>query len=143
VNNSPTRFFGSSRGLRQWDLLSPLLFVIVMEALDRMISPAATGGLLSGFFVGTRTDISHVLLVDHTLIFSGADPNHLRNLRGLILCFEAVSGLKMTLAKSELVPIGNVDSVTELARILGFEIASLPLKYLGLPLGASHKAKHI
>jgi hypothetical protein len=30
-----------------------------------------------------------------------------------------------------------------LGSILGCRVATLPLKYLGLPLGASYKAKHI
>jgi hypothetical protein len=77
------------------------------------------------------------------LIFCGADPNQLRNLQGLFLCFEVVSGLKTNLAKSELVLIRNVDKVLELARILGYGVVSFPLKYLGLPFGASHKAKQI
>lgn len=39
--------------------------------------------------------------------------------------------------------MGNVDHVDGLAGILGCGVFSLPLKYLGLPLGASYKAKHI
>jgi hypothetical protein len=46
---------------------------------------------------------------------------------------------EMNLAKSELVPAGNVDNVTGLAGILGFVVASFPLKYLSLPLGASYE----
>jgi hypothetical protein len=53
-----------------------------------------------------------------------------------------VSGLKTSLSKSELVPVGIVGNVVGLI-ILGCGVASLPMKYLGLPLEASFKAKHI
>ena len=57
--------------------------------------------------------------------------------------FEAALGLKVNLAKSVLIPVGNVQQVDYLASILGCEVASLPLKYLGLPLGAPNNASHI
>jgi hypothetical protein len=38
-----------------------------------------------------------------------------------------------------MVPVGEVGDVEELASILGCGVASLPLKYLGLPLGAKYK----
>jgi hypothetical protein len=68
VNGTPTSFFSSSHGLRQGNPLSPLLFVIVMKA-----SAAAIVGLLLGFYVGTKFDISHLLLANNTLIISGVD----------------------------------------------------------------------
>lgn len=49
----------------------------------------------------------------------------------------------MNLAKSALVPIGTLDNVGDLAGILRCGATSLPLKYLGIPLGASFKAKAI
>lgn len=45
-----------------------------------------------------------------------------------------ISGLKINVAKSELVPIGVVGDVKGLACILGCRVSSLPMKYLGLPL---------
>lgn len=43
------------------------------------------------------------------------------------------------MAKSELVPVGNVGDVEGLARILSCRVASLQMKYLGLSLGASSR----
>jgi hypothetical protein len=140
-------FFCSSRGLRQGDPLSPLLFVVVMEALSRMLSSSVERGLLSGFSVGSRNNeamiVSHLLFADDTLIFCEPNVEHFRDLRCLFLCFEAVSGLKINLSKSEIVPIGDVGDVRGLASILGCGVASLPMKYLGLPLGAHYKASAI
>ena len=53
--------------------------------------------------------------------------------------FEAMLGLKINLTKSEIIPIGPVTNVLELALELGCKIGSLPMSYLGLPLGAKHK----
>jgi len=47
------------------------------------------------------------------------------------------------MAKFELVLAGAVDDVAGLASILGSRVSSLPMKYLGLPLGAPFKAKSI
>jgi hypothetical protein len=53
----------------------------------------------------------------------------------LFLCFEAVSSLKINLAKSGLVPIGTVEDVEGLDRIHDCRVFFLPKKYLNLPFG--------
>jgi hypothetical protein len=145
VNGSPSGFFTSSRGLRHGDPLSPLLFVIVMEAFSKLFSITVQMGFLSGFSVGSSSNgvinISHLFFADDTLVFCGASHDHLLYLRMLLLSFEAVSGLKINLDKTILVPVGLVDNIDDLAGILGFGVSSLPLKYLGLPLVAPFKAK--
>jgi hypothetical protein len=49
------------------------------------------------------------------------------------LSFEVVSSLKINLAKSVLVPVGDADNMDELVGIMGCGVSSRPLKYLGLP----------
>jgi hypothetical protein len=100
-----------------------------MKALSRMITAAVSGGLLEGFRVGNAS-FSHLLFADDTFIFRVAHSSQLRYLRSLFLVSEAVSGLKVNLAKSNISPVGNVVQVGMLADILGCEVASLPVKYL-------------
>jgi len=59
--------------LRQGDPLSPLLFVVVMEALSQMLTAALDQGNLTGFLVGSRDSealvVNHLLFADDTLSF--------------------------------------------------------------------------
>jgi hypothetical protein len=68
-----------------------VMFVIVMEALGRMFSAAVSGGFLFGFSMMRDTNISHLLFADGTLLFYGADPNLLRHIWSIFLCFKVVS----------------------------------------------------
>ena len=81
INGTPHGFFGSSKGLRQGDPLSPLLFVLVMEAIGKMLDKAVHEGCLSGFNVGVSAGrsmmVSHLLFADDTLIFCDANIDHL------------------------------------------------------------------
>ena len=66
----------------------------------------------------------------------------------MILCmeviwFEAIFGLKINLGKSELVPVGAVHNIDLLLNVLGYRQGTLPMKYLGLPLGDKFKEKTI
>ena len=114
----------------------------MMEALGRMISVVVSGGLLSSFFVETEVDIFHLLFDDDNLIFCGpTDPNHLRNLRSL-LCFVASVTFEDELSQVEIGSYGKCFYCSWAGLLFGCGVASLPLKYLGVPLGASYKAKY-
>jgi hypothetical protein len=86
--------------------------------------------------------VNHLLFADDTLIFCGAQ-EQIPHLRCIFLGFEAASGLRINLGKSEIVLIGGVEDVERLANLLGCRVASLPMTYLGLPLGASYKSTSI
>ena len=54
--------------------------------------------------------------------------------------FEAMLGLRININKSDIIPVEPVSKVEDIAIELGCRISSFPTSYLGLPLGASHKA---
>lgn len=54
VNRDPCGFLWSLRGLRQGYPFSPILFILVMKALNRMMNRVVLGGYLMGFSVAVR-----------------------------------------------------------------------------------------
>ncbi|RVW76031.1 hypothetical protein CK203_055324 [Vitis vinifera] len=60
--------------------------------------------------------------------------------KGCVKGTPSASGLRINLAKSEIIPIGEVEEVDELAVELGCRVGQLPAVYLGLPLGVPNKA---
>ena len=147
INGYPQGFFASSRGLRQGDPLSPPLFVLVMEALSRLMARATQERFLSGFLVGMDGEnplmVSHLLFADDTLIFCNADVVQLEYLRRVFTWFEVVSRLRVNLQKSEMVPVWDIPNLEALVDVLGCKLSALPMTYLGLPLGAKFNSKKI
>ena len=147
VNGVPTGFFPSSKGLCQGDHLSSYLFVLEMEVLDALIRRAVAGGYLSGCSIqGDRRHnlkISHFFFADDTIMFYEANKEHLTHLRWILLWFEAASCLRINLDKSEIIPVGVVEEIEEMAVELGCRVGSLLSQYLGLPLGAPNKAPFV
>ena len=114
-NGFPADFFGSLRGLRQGDPLSLMLFLFMMEVLSKMMKRAEGAGLLQGFRADGRRGggvcVSHLLFVDDTILFCDVDEEQILHVQMLLLCFKAVTGLKVNALKSEMVPIGEVPNV--------------------------------
>ena len=81
-----------------------------------------------------------MLFVDDTIIFCEARKEHQTSLSWILAWFEAASGLRINLAKSELILVREVEDIEEMAVELGCRVGSLPTVYLWLPLGAHHKA---
>ena len=145
INGVSEGFFRSTRGIQQGDPLSPYLFVLGMDILSRLVNKAVEGNFLSGCKIGgakeeEELEVSHLLYADDTLLFCKDNPNQLACFRWILMLFEALSGLKINLSKSEIFPIGGRENIEVLRAKLGCRAGSLPTTYLGFPLGASHKS---
>jgi len=141
INGVPTKPFKMGRGLRQGDPLSPFLFLLMAEVLNKMFSNAVESGQLRGLKIGVNEVLlSHLQFADDTLLFSEADQQQLKLIKSLLFSFQALSGLAVNYSKSALVVLGR-DEVwaRETAKILGCSYVKLPIIYLGIPLGDDMK----
>ena len=83
--------------------------------------------------------IFHLLFADDTILFCDASRKQLLSIRLVLSCFQAFTGLKINIGKSEIIPVGEVNNIVALANILQCRVGRLPMKYLGMPLGTSFK----
>ena len=84
---------------------------------------------------GEAVTISHLLFADDTLVFCSNSKDQMVCLILILLYFESLSGLKVNLDKSAILPEGDVQNIEQLACELGCKAGTLPSTYLGLPLG--------
>ena len=147
VNGSPAGFFGSSHGIRQGNPLSSLLFLLVMEVLSRLLKKTENGGFLCGFQAGSHRHggihISHLLFAGDNILFCDTSREQLLYMWMVQIFFEAITGLKVNVGKSEIVPVGYVRNLNGLACTHCCKVDTLPMRYLGMPLGAHYKDSSI
>lgn len=140
MNGSPIGFEKGSRGSRQVDPLSPFLFNVAMEVLCSMVNRVVECDAIQGCVFPQGDPIVYLLqFADDSLFFLKPQEDMIRNLRCLLLMFEAVSSLKVNLQKSKMMGVGDVESFNHLAGILECRVVSLPVTYLGLPLGGNQR----
>ena len=75
-------------------------------------------GFLIAWHVGGRregAEVSYLLFANDALIFYKASQEQRIHLCWLLVWFEALSGLKINLEKSELIPVGRINDVDLLA----------------------------
>lgn len=100
-------------------------------------------GLIRGASIGPNDlKLSHLQFVDDTIIFCEADLKEIIAIKKILRCFEVMLGLKINFHKSQVCGLGVQDDlVKENANRLNCHSQKLPLKYLGLPLGANLRRK--
>ena len=136
INGSPRDFFGASNGLRQGDPLSPLLFIVAAHVLNRILVLGVSNNLINGIqFPNGGPQVLNIQYADDTLLFLTPEEEGIINLKRILGCFQACSGLKINFSKSSITGIQvSDDQVLRFSSILGCTSSALPVVYLVLPL---------
>lgn len=128
-------FIKGAKGIRQGEPLSPYLFIPCMEVLSKMLSSAASGGLFSYHTRSKKLGLTHLCFADDLMVFTIASPSSLLGIKTVLDQFYLTSGLDASYGKSEIYCSGfPLDVQTTLASIVGLQIGTLTVRYLGVPL---------
>ncbi|XP_019251222.1 PREDICTED: uncharacterized protein LOC109230152 [Nicotiana attenuata] len=135
LNGGLTKPFEGKRGIRQGDPVSPYLFVIAMEYLQREFSQLAENKEFHFHPRCKRLGVMYVCFADDLLMFCRADLQSIKLLQDAFLKFSRASGLQANPDKSSVYIAGTTERMKELIlQELGYNEGSLPFKYLGVPL---------
>jgi len=134
LNGVPGRPIHHRRGLRQGDPLSPMLFILAMDPLQRLFDKATQQGLLCPIGadpIRMRTS----LYVHDAALFVRPKVDDLITVRQLLQAFGDATGLHTNLHKSEIYRIScNELELDDIAATFPANSASFPCNYLVLPL---------
>lgn len=101
VNGSHTSEFKIERGIRQGENLSPLLFILAIEALNVVINEAKTRNLFRGVEVGKdKINVLHFQFVNDALILREWSFSNFKTYLASFLVFILLIGLKLTSTKA-------------------------------------------
>ncbi|MCH80548.1 ribonuclease H protein [Trifolium medium] len=136
INGQSHGYFTCSRGVRQGDPLSPLLFCLAEDVLSRSISYLVSQGSFS-LIKGTRNYKipSHSFYADDLLLFCKGHISGLKAIKDLFDKYALESGQVISNSKSTIysgsISNGRLNSIVNL---LNFNLGSLPFFYLGVPI---------
>lgn len=135
VNGYKTEIMEARRGLRQGDPISPMLFVIVMECLNRYLYKMQKDGDFNYHPKCDKLKITNLCFVDDLLLFSRGDKISVGMMMRAYESFSKATSLVVNPQKCRLFCAG-IDAMTkrEILEVSGFQEGQLPFKYLGVPV---------
>jgi hypothetical protein len=134
LNGNPGRRICHTRGLRQGGPLSPLLFVLVMEALNAFFHLADSRSLLQPLRVPS---FSHwlSLYADDLVTFIKPMEHDLRLVQAILSAFAGAFGLHMNTNKCQFILIQcTAEQIVLVQQVFPCQLVHFPCTYLGIPL---------
>ncbi|CAK8536134.1 unnamed protein product [Lathyrus sativus] len=143
INEYHTKTIQAKRGLRQGDPISPILFVIIMEYLNRCFRKMQKNPNFNHHAKCEKLHITNLSFADDLLLFSRGDCMSVELLMEAFNGFSDSTGLKLNPAKCKIY-FGGVDADTKqnIINITNFREGPFPFRYLGVPLTSKKLSIH-
>ncbi|VFQ71821.1 unnamed protein product [Cuscuta campestris] len=133
VNGKPCGFFSQTRGIKQGDPLSPLLFIIANEAFSKNLNKLMNHGVIGRYNCGNNSiPISHLSYADDIIIFCNSSCRSLVNLKFFLKTYQECSGQNINKQKSSFF-VGKFQNSRKIAE-LDMQHKKLPFTYLGISI---------
>lgn len=132
VNEKSVDFMSCKRGIRQGDPLSPLLFCIAEEVLNRGISVLFSSGQLKAMSGPKGFKFpSHVLYADDVMVFCNGSKRNLQVPMKLFSDYAAISGQFLSLPKCKFYAANlSANKGAVISNTLGFSTGELPFFFI-------------
>ncbi|XP_058002229.1 uncharacterized protein LOC131179406 [Hevea brasiliensis] len=139
INGDISIFFHLGKGIRQGDPILPYLFLLVSDALSRILDHAVNGNVISRFKINRRClTLTHLLFADDTILFGCAFRSEAQHLKRSLDDYIQFSRQCINLQKSDITFSGNMpDSVKQgVEYVLHIPNSGMLSKYLGSPFSS-------
>lgn len=105
INGVPSGVFQPNRGVKQGDLLSPLLFILSSEGFSKGLKAPVVTDRLQPIRLGRMPfHITHLAYADDLLVFLRGTVRTLRGFQSFLTSYETASGQKVNYNKSSFIP---------------------------------------
>ncbi|XP_075665535.1 uncharacterized protein LOC142635224 [Castanea sativa] len=144
VNGEPRGNIVPSRRIRQGNPLSPYLFLLCSEWLNRLLQRAAQGNQIRGCSLcKTGPKVTHLFFADNSLLFCQAKLTELEAVQRILAVYEQASGQQINRGKTTLFfrKVVAEETKEEIINLLGVPEVKEYEKYLGLPAVVGRKRK--
>lgn len=123
------------RELRQGDPLSPMLFCLVADGLNKIIHCLKSVGLVEGLRASNIHSVTNLQHADNTLLFKKEKIDQAIITKWALHTFERWSGLKFNYHRSQIHFLGNVNMKSLIIeRIFRYKEGKTPIMCLGIPI---------
>lgn len=143
-SGSSAGFFQSTRGLKQGDPLSPILFILVVDSLSRGLNDLVQSGLMESYSLPRHApSLSHLCFADDLVVFTRGSRRSVKSLFLFLQVYELASGQRVNWSKSSFLISRHAThrKVRWIEDYTGVPRTQWPFRYLGNVLYKGRKRR--